>query len=200
MIDTDKWPFVPARYFTPFPVGQRRAVRLIVIHDMEAPEKGETAEAIARYFQTVDFATEGKKPSAHVCIDNNSVVQCVHDNDIANAAPGANSDGVHLELAGYGAQTRGQWLDDYSRAVIDNAANVAAQYCLKYEIPPTRIQTDELADKTKRGICSHAQVSAAFKKSDHTDPGANFPWDYFFDRVHVHLGARLAAHGPVKSI
>lgn len=192
------YPFKQAKYYTRV-TGTPRVLRRIVLHDMEAPEKGETAEAIANYFATVDFAKEGKKPSAHFCIDNNTVVQCVRVEDVANAAPGANNDGIHLELAGYGKQTRGEWLDDYSRNVIDNAASVAAWLCLKYNIPPVRLQTAELLDPINKGIVSHAQVSSAFKRSTHTDPGPNFPWDLFFERLAVHYAARRAgtSAGPL---
>lgn len=193
MIETDNWPFIAARHFTRTTAGTRRRVRLIVVHDMEAPEKGETAEAIARYFR--DLPAAGPvKASAHVCIDNDSIVQCVRDNDVAFAAPGANSDGLQLELAGYGKQTRAQWLDDYSRAVIDNAANVAAQYGLKYDIPMIHLTDAQLADGVSRGIIGHDQASRVFKKSDHTDPGPNFPWDHFLARAAEHIAARRALH------
>lgn len=193
MIETDNWPFIAARHFLATPAGTRRKVRVIVVHDMEAPEKGDTAEAIARYFR--DLPAAGPvKASAHLCIDNDSIVQCVHDNDVAFAAPGANGDGVQLELAGYGKQTRADWLDDYSRAVIDRAANAAAQYGLKYDIPMIHLTNEQLADGKSRGIIGHYQASEVYKKSDHTDPGPNFPWDHFIARAAEHIAARRAAH------
>jgi len=48
-LETDKWPFVPAK--SSREVSGQRKVRLIVINSMEAPEKGDTAEEIAKYFQ-----------------------------------------------------------------------------------------------------------------------------------------------------
>ncbi len=189
MIETDNWPFVAAKHFTAVPPAQRRHVRVIVVHDMEADEKGSTAEDIARYFATTDTLA-----SAHLCIDNNSIVQCVHDRDVAWAAPGCNSDGIQLELAGYGAQTREQWLDAYSLAVIENASNAAAQYCLKYDLPPIHL-TNEQLEAGEKGIIGHYQASAVYKKSDHTDPGQNFPWDVFMDHVSMYLAKRKAASG-----
>jgi N-acetyl-anhydromuramyl-L-alanine amidase AmpD len=116
--------------------------------------------------------------SAHLCIDNNSIVQCVFDNDIAFAAPGANHNGIHLELAGFARQTREEWLDPFSILVLENAANASAQYCLKYNIPPKHLANDEL-EEGQKGIVGHVNVSQVFKKSTHTDPGAGFPWDIF---------------------
>ena len=183
--ETDKFPFVQAKVFKEV-TGQRN-VRLIVIHSMEAPEKGDTAENVAKFFQNPPSPA-----SAHLCIDNNSIVQCVLDNNIAAAAPGANQDGIHLELAGFAKQTRDDWLDDYGLQLLNNAANAAAQYSLKYDIPVRRLTNDELADGTTKGLVSHSQVSAVFKKSTHTDPGEGFPWDFFLEHVEQQRAERLA--------
>lgn len=188
--DTDKWPFVRARNFTK--VDSRRPVRVIVMHSMEAPEKGDTAENVAQY-----FATTEREASAHLCVDNNSIVQCVLDNDVAWAAPGANRDGIHIEMAGYAAQTVQEWQDQYSVLVLENAAEAAAQYCLKYDIPVQQLSNNQLGDKVSRGFVSHAQVSEVFKKSDHTDPGEGFPWKFFLSRVSTKLEQRKKKLGIV---
>src|SRR5262245_38633380 len=108
--ETDNFEFIQARFFTAFGPG-RRAVRLIVMHTMEVPERDGIARDIAR-----DFANRPptNKASAHLCIDNKEIIQSVKDNDVAFAAPGANRDGIHLELAGRAAQTAEQWQDAYS--------------------------------------------------------------------------------------
>src|SRR4051812_42441364 len=182
-IDTDKWPFIRAKNFTP--VEGRRAVRVIVIHDMEFAETDRAAEVIAK-----DFATTSRPASAHICVDSDSIVQCVLDNDVAFAAPGANRDGIQIELAGFAKQTREQWLDPYGVLLLDRGANAAAQYCLKYDIPVRQLSDAQLGDGVSRGLVGHGQVSKVFRKSDHIDPGPNFPWDFFLKRVQQHLDAR----------
>lgn len=64
--ETDNFQFIKARWFTAFGEG-RRAVRVIVIHTMETPERDGIAEDIAK-----DFAARppNQKASAHLCIDN----------------------------------------------------------------------------------------------------------------------------------
>ena len=52
--ETENWRYVPARWLTKTPSGTRRSVRVIVIHDMEAPENSQTAENVARYFATTE--------------------------------------------------------------------------------------------------------------------------------------------------
>lgn len=183
-MDTDKWPIIKAKHFTPY-TSSRRLVRLIVIHTAETSEMGNSAESIANYFQTTD-----KQASSHIAVDNNSIVQCVMDNDIAWAAPGANSDGIQIELAGRASQTQAEWMDDYSKAVLENAANATAQYCLKYAIAPRHLSNEQLADKALIGIVGHVQVSEVFKKSTHTDPGPEFPWNYFIERVKYYAAER----------
>lgn len=183
--ETDNFPFVKAKHF--IKIAGKRHVRLIVIHSMEAFERDDTAENVAKFFQNPP-----KPASAHLCIDNNSIVQCVLDNNQAAAAPGANQDGIHLELAGFAKQTRDEWLDDYGKQLLDNAANAAGQYCLKYDIPVKRLTNEELGDRETKGFVSHAQVSEVFKKTDHTDPGDGFPWDVFLEQVEQHRVERLA--------
>ncbi|MBO3748418.1 N-acetylmuramoyl-L-alanine amidase [Streptosporangiaceae bacterium NEAU-GS5] len=164
----------PARWFTP---GRRTPIRVIVIHDMEAPGKSTTAEAVARYFAFTD-----NKVSAHVCVDDDSAVHCVADHDTAWAAPGANGDGLQLEIAGHARRTREEWLNGLSRAALVRAAEVVAQWCHAYAIPVMHLSVDQLKSGA-RGIVGHADVSAAYRRGDHTDPGGHFPWEEFLEMV-----------------
>jgi N-acetyl-anhydromuramyl-L-alanine amidase AmpD len=180
--ETDSFPFVKAKHFKD--IVQKRQVRLVVIHTTEALETGDSAEGTANYFK--DPRNQHGNPvkvSSHLCIDNNSIVQCVWDNDVAYCAPGVNSDGIHLELAATSAQTAAQWADPYSTLVLEKAANAAAQYCLKYDIPRVHLSNQQLRDG-KKGIIGHYQATAVYPpNAGHTDPGANFPWDSFVERV-----------------
>jgi hypothetical protein len=144
---------------------------------MEAPEAKTTAENVANY-----FASGKVKASATLCIDNDSIVRSVDDGDVAWAAPGANSDGLQLELAGYANQGKEGWLDVYSRAVIENAAKATAQYCVKYGLPVKHLTPAQI-NAGEKGIVSHADVNATYHKSTHTDPGPTFPWDLLLERL-----------------
>lgn len=156
----------------------RGTPRLIVLHSMEAPEKGTTAEATARYFSNIT-----KPASAHYCIDADSVVQGVYDNRVAYAAPGANQHGLQFEMAGYARQSRDEWLDPYSRATISLAAQLAAFKCVQHGIPTTWLSEQDLRAGLTRGITTHAAVAKAFGKSTHWDPGPAFPADVFMGIV-----------------
>lgn len=172
--ETEDWEYIGAKY-----IGVKRTVpvRLVVIHDAEFPEVLYGAKGVAKYFQRLD-----KPSSAHICVDNQEVIQCVKDSYVAWAAPGANHDGIQIELVGYQKQTREGWLDNYSLGVLALGADATAQYCLKYGLPAVWLTNDELK-AGKAGVVSHAQVSDVYQQSDHTDPGLNFPRRLFISMV-----------------
>ena len=169
--------FVQARHFTSGPV-PIRAIRLVCLHSMESLERPDTAENVAHWFAGDD----APQASAHYLIDADSIIQAVKDEDIAWAAPGANRDGIHIELAGKAAQTSAQWLDGYSLSVLSLAAALTADLCRKYRIPVHEVGASGLLIGA-RGITTHAAVSQAFKKSTHHDPGEAFPLNAFVEMV-----------------
>lgn len=171
--------------------GRVAPIRVIVMHTMESPEGSTTAEDVARYFQRLPASNPA---SAHLCVDNNSTVRCVADKDTAWAAPGANADGLHMELAGRAAQTTAQWSDPYSKALLERAAANAAQWCKTYNIPARRLTRTQLR-AGERGFVGHDDVSVVYKKSDHTDPGDYFPWNQFIGLVRAYLGQAPPAPG-----
>lgn len=196
-VPRDEWPQVMARWYRDNVADAPRAVRVIVMHTMEVAEKAGTARMIAH-----DFATrsEDAKASAHCCVDDADIIECVDANDIAYCAPGANADGIHIEMAGTFRQNAAQWTDAFSIATLDRAADAAAQYALEYGVPARHLSDDELR-AGERGFVGHSQVSDVYKKearpSEHRDPGEAFPWDAFLASVQQRVLARAAAHGVV---
>lgn len=163
-----------------------REIDLIVVHTMEMAEKGDTAEACARWFQNPIA-----KVSAHYCVDADSVVQCVREQDVAWAAPGANSNGIQLEHAGRAAQSGREWSDPYSTAMLERSAALVADICRRHRIPVAWLYAADLK-AGRRGITTHAAVSEAYRRSDHWDPGKGFPVDRFLARVRKAIGSATA--------
>jgi N-acetyl-anhydromuramyl-L-alanine amidase AmpD len=164
------YPFIESPHFTP---ADGRAIGVVVIHTMEVAETSSAAEVCARWFQN-----PASEVSAHYCVDADSVVQCVREDDIAWHARGGNTNSIGIEQAGYAGQKALGWNDDYSRAVVERAARLTSEVCARYGIPVRRIRAADLV-AGRRGITGHADVSAAFRKSDHWDPGPDFPWTRF---------------------
>jgi N-acetyl-anhydromuramyl-L-alanine amidase AmpD len=159
-----------------------RQIDVIVIHTMENDEMGTAAESCAQW-----FANPASRVSAHYCVDDNSIVQCVKEEDVAWHAPGANHNGIGVEHAGHAAQNPAQWADAYSAAMLAQSAKLVAAILDRYKIPTTWLMPGDLASG-KRGITSHANVTKAFKIGSHWDPGDHFP-------VERYLAAVRAARG-----
>lgn len=174
--ETEVWPYIEAKHHGP---KRTTAVTLLVLHTPEWPESASGAEAVAKYFHDMP---DGRIASCHVTSDSDSIVQCVKDSYVAYAAPGANHNGIQWELTGFAGQTKAQWRDKFSLAALALAADGFAQYLLKYNLPPIHLSDDQLRDG-RPGIVGHDQVSRVFKKSDHMDPGTNFPWLKFITWV-----------------
>lgn len=168
------YPFVESPHVTRT---SGRKIDLIVVHTMEMDEKGETAESCARWFQNPIA-----KVSAHYCVDNNSIVQCVRDQDVGWHAPGANHDGIGIEHAGRAKQTGREWSDEYSTAMLELSAGLVGDLCKRYRIPVAWLYAADLK-AGKRGITTHAAVSDAFKRGTHWDPGQGFPVELYLKLV-----------------
>lgn len=150
-----------------------RTISVVVMHTMESTEREGAAQSCAAW-----FAHPVSEVAAHYCIDADTTVQCVREADIAWHARGGNSNSIGIELAGFASQGARDWNDDYSRAVLDRAAKLTAEVCARYDIPVRRVRAAGLL-AGRHGITGHADVSEAFHKSDHWDPGPGFPWGRF---------------------
>ncbi|MEJ7793887.1 MAG: N-acetylmuramoyl-L-alanine amidase [Gaiellaceae bacterium] len=173
------YPFLPSPHVTR--TGGRR-IDLLVLHTMELDERDDAALSCARWFQN-----PRSRLSAHYCVDADSVVQCVRDEDVAWHAPGANHDGLGIELAGRANQSRREWADAYSTEVLARTAALAAELCRRHSIPPTWLWPSDLR-AGRRGIAAHASVSEAFGRSDHRDPGNGFPVERYLMLLRGYLG------------
>jgi N-acetyl-anhydromuramyl-L-alanine amidase AmpD len=184
VVDFTNIPFVQAKWFTRAQPG--RKVSLLVLHSMEAPEKGSTAESVARYFAN---GSGGRPASAHYCIDSDSIVQCVQTRDVAYGAPGANRNGIHLEHAGYARQTAKDWADPFSEAMLEplgrsGRENLDPEVRDYAPVPRARwICWPCSRGHALTGITTHREISLAFNPGGHTDPGENFPIDHYLDMV-----------------
>ena len=171
-MDLSKVSFIPSRWFTALPAGRRSD--LVVVHtvegdpDIPSTVADEGAEAVARY-----CARRDDKVSAHWFVDDDSIVRGVKDKDVAYAAPGANHNGIQIELCGWARWTREQWLGEHI-GTLCNLAHLMVHYWRANQVLLAYVDEHGLA-KGHRGITTHHDVTQAFKRSTHTDPGPGFP-------------------------
>jgi hypothetical protein len=180
------YPYVPAKHH-----GGYLHPTAIVIHDMEAPEKSTTALSTAHYFQTMT-----RPASAHYCIDDAHIIQCVQDNVQAYHAPPANSWALGFEHAGYANQTAADWSDAFSTHMLLQSVGLAAEKCKQYGIQPVFLRAEDLRAGRRNGITTHLLISQVFRQSTHTDPGPNFPINQYIFMVAAAMGALRAPTAP----
>lgn len=173
---------MPARDRSP----RAAKVRLIVVHVNVGSETANGAVSLARF-------TQQQQGAYHEIVDNDQVVVTAQDNEVVAGAAGANSDGWHICLVGMPDQSAEQWADDYSQHELDIAAERVALACKRFGIPARFIDADAVK-RGDAGICGHKQISDAYHKSTHWDPGPAFPWTAFLERVQRVL-APSADHG-----
>ncbi len=119
--------------------------------------------------------------------DGGVTVCDVVDTNLASwSALNANNRSINLVFAGSrAAWTRDQWMQQ-SKA-IDAAAYLCVQDCRKYGIPIKVMPRGKYGPPG--GISDHYYVTKYLGVGDHSDVGANFPWDYFTERVNAYAGA-----------
>ncbi|WP_437958578.1 peptidoglycan recognition family protein [Sorangium sp. So ce119] len=164
--------WIPARNYTP---ASRAVADVVVLHTTEGKRARGAARAVARWFG----GSAAPKASAHYIVDDDEVIACVAEGDVAWAAPGANHDGIQIEMCGYARQTHSEWL---AGGLLERAAELTADICRRHQIPIARLYPEDLAAGA-RGISGHVDASRAFRKSDHWDPGPSFPWTRFLELV-----------------
>ncbi len=175
-------PFIQAKHYRKGRGGHK--IDLFVMHTVQGPERTGTAEGIAEYFRTTT-----RPASSHYVSDVDSTIQCVKDSDQAAAAPGANQNGLHFELAGYAEQSAADWSDAYSEAMLRNVAALCAEKAKRYGVPLVWLSPADLK-AGKRGFTSHNNVSEAWGRSTHWDPGPWFPHARFLGWVREAMGEK----------
>lgn len=150
------------------------AVKWIVMHSTE----GDTALGAAAW-----FANPSSGGSAHLCIDDKHCFRTLGDEFVPWGAPGANTNGFHIEQAGYAKWTNLVWSGKH-RQTLERAAYKAALHCRKFGIPPYFVGAADLK-QGKPGITTHKECSSAFGGT-HWDPGTGWPRYAFMVRVRYH--------------
>ena len=175
-------PYIEARNYTRI---ARPKVDLVVLHSTENPVKSGTAMAVAQWFA----GSRAPQASAHYVVGPEAVIRCVPEEAVAWAAPGANHNGIQIEMVGQAAKT--DWAqkglgqtDGYD--VLERAAELTRSICDRWSIPLERVDAANLK-QGKRGITTHAAVTEAFRRSTHIDPGcqgdSRWPWELFLSLV-----------------
>lgn len=151
----------------------------VVIHSTVSPCKAGGRHDIAAYFRS---PLSGG--SAHYVTDPVGVAQVVGDHTIAwHAPPNPHSFGIEMcDMPGpvpgdrpgsalfKAARRAWRWRRPEQQALLHVTAQLAAQLCGAYGIPPRFVSVRGLR-KGRHGVTTHNNVSRAFGQSTHWDPG-----------------------------
>jgi peptidoglycan hydrolase-like protein with peptidoglycan-binding domain len=149
-----------------------RVVNLIPLHVMEARQGSNTAEAVGAWFAKPQSKSPGPPPpgfapkaSAHAGVDEDSVVQYVLPGDVAWGAPGGNSNGYHVEHAGYSAETDSDWASPANESMLRLSARHVAKACNFFGLPRARLSIDEVAVCTRDALIRKGQLHGTLSGS-----------------------------------
>ena len=156
-----------------------RAIDVVVMHTMEIAERRRRGGDLRAVVPEPGVARSRRTTAS----TPNTVVQCVREKDIAWHARGGNTNSIGVELAGFARQTTRDWEDDYSRAVLARAASARRRRLPPQAHPRALAPRRRPGRRARRGSRAHAEVSRAYRRSDHWDPGPGFPIEAFLDRV-----------------
>ena len=153
----------------------------LVLHSTVSPCVPGGARSIARYFRE----TITVPASAHYVTDPREAVQVTWDSVEAYHC-GYNRHSLGIEMCdnpgpmpSYAPgsrlwrklRTRWRWADRNHRAMRAVTAKLVAQLCAAYDVPARFVGVGQLR-AGRRGITTHANMSEAFHRSTHWDPGA----------------------------
>ncbi|AOZ63656.1 lysin A [Rhodococcus phage Weasels2] len=168
---------------------------IIVIHTSEpgpyAPGRNPgTAANLGRYLQSASV-----QASYHMIVDpNGDKCRCLSNADRAWAAgPIANNEGFHICAVGWAAWSRQEWLS--MPKMLDGMAEEIALWCKAEGIPAQYVVAKDLPNDIW-GITTHLQTALAWRQTDHSDPGPNFPIDVLIEKVKAYMGGSVIA--PVE--
>jgi len=181
-------PMLWVGYPRSYTAGRARSVQYVTLHYTAGSEGPTSAEGGANYDKT---RTDGT--SCHAFFDSSGPgLQEVPFGDRSHSAYfHGNEIGVHYEICGT-IQTRAQWLDPTSMATLKTCAQAVAYACEALGLQKRRLSVDETraayfgaSGQRPTGINDHWTITKAYPEDpgNHTDVGAEFPWDVFMDMV-----------------
>jgi N-acetyl-anhydromuramyl-L-alanine amidase AmpD len=158
---------------TAFERGRPGAIRYVVIHDIE----GSASSAVNT------FRTHGAQTSAHYIVDSaGSIVQMVHEGDLANHAGHAAFNGYAVGIEHAGHAKHNEYTDAEYRASARLAAEIAARHGIPLDqghvIGHSQVpRTDEVLMP-----CSRTSTLCG-GRSQHDDPGPFWDWTKYMALV-----------------
>lgn len=163
--------------------GGPQVAHRLVMHTTEGGNGFPGSSAAGQAYDTARFFDTTSPYSAHWTVDLTTVEHVVSEGTVAYHAP-PNANSIGIEMCAKAAYTYAQWKSPQVWPMVLRAARLAADVCLRHNIPAVKIGPMQLV-AGQSGISGHVDVSNAWHETTHTDPGPNFPWAEFIQAVQV---------------
>ena len=137
----------------------------VVIHVMEG-----TLAGTRSWFKTCDHGTLGPSSCHYNIGSDGTIVQMVLEAQTAWDCGCYNSRSIGIEHEGYISQS------SFPTAMYDASALLTRDICNRRGIPKAHTSCGP-------GICGHVDVNNCACGPGHTDPGANWNWNYYISKV-----------------
>lgn len=156
--------------------GPNGTVTRVVLHATVSPCIIGGARSVADYFTR---STAGGL--AHYVVDPTQIVQCADEAQQTWGAP-PNQGSIHVEMCDPQTGNPQRWSDPLHQSMLAIAVPLVRDICVRHGLPLAYVDATQLK-AGGRGITTHADVSAAWRQTDHTDPGRDFPLTAFVAAV-----------------
>lgn len=160
--------------------GAMGTVDLVVVHATVSPCKPGGARQNASYFQS-----DAAGGLAHYVVDPAEVVQCCREDVACWHAPPVNQRAIGVELCDPQAGVDSRWANAAHKSMLTLAAELVYDICRRHDVPMFYVDHEALLNG-ERGITTHHDVTLAWHKSTHVDPGPAFPMGPFIAAVNGH--------------
>jgi hypothetical protein len=160
----------------------RLPARIRVIHSTEGP----MSRGNARILAGPAWFGGPAGTSAHDIFDPGEGIKMVPDGNVAyHVGPNGNGFTRGSEHCGRVALTREQWLSAEGRSMLERSARYNAAAARRDGVRPRWLSLTQLA-RRESGFCTHNDIRLALGGTTHSDPGPNFPYDWYMARVRAH--------------
>lgn len=162
-----------------------KPIPFIVIHSTEGPMSDGNARALAAWFARSP-SNGGPGTSATDIFDPIDSVQMLPWNVIPyHVGPKGNPKGTGSEHCGSVKLTKAQWLTDRAKSMLDKSARAKAAeaHSRGWTLAQCRWLTVSEVARFVSGFCTHNDIRLALGGTTHSDPGPNFPYAWYMERV-----------------
>ena len=157
----------------------------IVIHSTEGPMSDGNARALAQWFARSPAAGGPGTSATDIFDPTEGILMLDHRVIPYHCGPKGNGRGTGGEHCGSVGLTKAQWSSDRAKKMLDRSARANAKdaHDRGWTLAQCRWLTVSEVARFVAGFCTHNDIRLALGGTTHSDPGPNFPYAWYMERV-----------------